>query len=189
MKKKVIVFSAPSGAGKSTILGEVLKRIPDLEFSISACNRKPRGEEIDGREYYFLSTEDFQKKISENEFLEWEEIYEGRFYGTLKKEFERIWDLGKTVISDLDVMGGMNIKNKFSENALTIFIKPPSLEILERRLTARGTDSKEDIARRIAKAEKEISFANHFDHIVVNDDLGRVVEETIGIVNKFLEKC
>lgn len=168
---KVIIFSAPSGAGKSTIVNYLLGKIPGLEFSISATSRPPRGEEQHGKEYYFFSTIEFKKKIDAGEFLEWEEVYPGCYYGTLKAEVDRIWAEGHTVIFDVDVVGGVNIKNIFGKQALSVFVKAPSVEILRQRLISRATDSPEKIGQRVAKAEEEMTYESKFDVVVVNDKL------------------
>ncbi len=183
---KLVIFSAPSGSGKTTIVHEVMKRIPSLKFSVSATTRPPRSGEINGKDYYFLSPEEFKQKIRNNEFVEWEEVYENRFYGTLKTEIERIWSEGNHVVFDVDVKGGINLKKYYAEKALSVFIKIPSLEELEQRLRTRATDSEEDIKARLAKADYEMGFAKDFDAIVVNDDLARAVEKTIVLVNNFL---
>lgn len=184
---KIIIFSAPSGSGKSTIISHLLEVIPGLEFSISATSRAPRGKEQDGREYYFFSREEFEKRAEVGEFLEWEEVYPGCFYGTLRSEIERIWAKGHTVLFDIDVVGGMNLKQKYQAQALSLFIQPPSIEILRSRLECRGTDSAEKIEERLAKAAYEMSFADRFDAVVVNDDLQQALAETENKVKQFLE--
>jgi len=184
---KAIIFSAPSGAGKTTIVKELLRAIPRFEFSISACSRGKRTGEVDGKDYYFISVEDFKQKIERDEFLEWQEVYNGSFYGTLKSEVERIAGNGNFMLFDVDVVGGLNIKRYFGDNALSIFVMPPSLETLEQRLVARSTDSPEAIAKRIAKAKYEMTFAERFDKIIVNQVLETAVEETILAVKSFLE--
>ncbi len=171
---KLIVFSAPSGSGKTTIVRHLLKQQElDLEFSISATSRAKRGEEVHGKDYYFLSFEDFKKKIKNDEFLEWEEVYRDNFYGTLKTEVERIWAKGKHVIFDIDVSGGLRIKRKFPDETLAIFVKPPSIDELKIRLKKRKTESDDKINMRIAKASAELATAPLFDKIVVNDDLDK----------------
>ncbi|MCT4614606.1 MAG: guanylate kinase [Marinifilaceae bacterium] len=187
MSGKLIIFSAPSGAGKSTILNEILEENFNLEFSISATSRKPRGQEKHGKEYYFLSADEFRTKVENDEFVEWEEVYENCFYGTLKSEVDRIIQSGKNVIFDIDVVGGINIKNMYKENALSIFIMPPSVEILKQRLINRGTDSKEFIEERVNKASFEMEHANQFDTTVVNSDLNKAILDTRNILNKFLK--
>ncbi|MCL1821521.1 MAG: guanylate kinase [Prolixibacteraceae bacterium] len=185
---KAIIFSAPSGSGKTTIVKHLLSLPLNLRFSISATSRAPRPDEIDGKDYYFVSRETFERKIEENAFVEWEEVYQGSFYGTYKSEVERIWGTGKTVIFDLDVVGGVNVKNKFAEQALAVFIMPPSIEALRQRLVARCTESEEKIDSRIAKAEYELSFTPEFDVILINDVLENTLAEAEEIVKDFLEK-
>lgn len=188
MDNKVLVFSAPSGSGKSTIVNHILSLYPDsMEFSISATSRAPRGEEQHGREYYFLSTEEFRQLIKEDKFVEFEEVYEGRFYGTLKSECERIWNAGHVIIFDVDVKGGVNLKKYFGDAALSIFIKAPSVEVLRERLVKRGTDSPEAIEERVAKAEEEMSYAPQFDYVLVNDDLKTAFAESEKVVEDFLD--
>jgi guanylate kinase len=188
MEGKCIIISAPSGAGKTTIVQALLKDMNQLAFSISACSREPRGKEENGIDYYFLSKEDFQKRISENAFLEWEEVYEGMFYGTLKSELSRIWGDGKTVIFDVDVVGGIHLKQIMAEKALSIFIQPPSMEELERRLTTRNTDSVEKINMRLAKAKQEIEQAKDFDVIVVNDQLDLAIKTVHSAISSFIQR-
>ena len=178
---KVIIFSAPSGAGKSTIVNYL------LEISISATCRAPRGKEIHGKEYYFFTADEFRKRIENKEFLEWEEVYPGCYYGTLLSEIDRIWAKGHTVLFDVDVVGGLNIKKKFGDNALSIFIQPPSVEVLRQRLTGRGTDAPEKIEQRLAKAEYEMTFADKFDTIIVNDKLEEAFREAEKKVRDFLK--
>ncbi|MBI9066071.1 MAG: guanylate kinase [Salinivirgaceae bacterium] len=187
MEGKLIIFSAPSGSGKTTIVRHLLDTGFNLEFSISACNRAPRGQEVHGKDYYFLTTEDFQQKIKNNEFVEWEEVYEGRFYGTLKSEVERIWKKGNHVLFDVDVVGGVNLKKQFADKALAVFVMPPSIDILEQRLNGRATDSKEEIAKRVAKAEEEIAYARHFDHTLLNDNLEAAKNEAEELLTAFLK--
>lgn len=188
MKGKLIIFSAPSGAGKTTIVRRLLKEFPELEFSVSACSRQKRSEEIDGRDYYFLSAEVFKKKIEENEFLEWEEVYQDHFYGTLKSEIQRIWDAGKHVIFDIDVIGGLNIKKIYKNKALAIFVMPPSVGHLKERLKNRSTDSDVNIETRLNKSEEEMKYAEQFDKILINDDLENAVEEATDLVKSFLKQ-
>ena len=183
---KLIIFSAPSGSGKTTIVKELLKIFPQFEFSISATSRAPRGQEQNGVDYFFLSQDEFRQKISEDACVEWEEVYNGTCYGTLKSEMQRIWSKGNVIIFDVDVMGGINLKRIFGENACSIFIQAPSIEALRERLIGRGTDTMETIEKRIAKAEFELSKAPEFDHIVVNDNLATAVENTKLIINSFL---
>src|SRR5579872_5030602 len=168
---KLIIFSAPSGAGKTTIVHHLLKKIPELEFSVSATTRKPRGDEKQGKDYYFISKEEFLHRIAKKQFVEFEEVYTGTFYGTLRTEIERIWSEGKTVIFDIDVEGGLHLKRKYDGQALAIFVQPPSLAVLIERLTGRGTDNKEKLNERFAKAEKELNYAPEFDIILKNHDL------------------
>ena len=184
---KLVIFSAPSGSGKTTIVKELLKQFPQFEFSISATSRQPRGTEQNGVDYFFLTQEEFRQKVAEDAFVEWEEVYNGTCYGTLKSEMQRIWDKGNVIIFDVDVMGGINLKRIFGENACSVFIMPPSVEELERRHRGRGTDSEEVILKRIAKAEFEISKAPEFDHVVVNDKLEVAVADVTNIITNFLK--
>ena len=188
MSGKLIILSAPSGTGKSTLVQYLLTRPFDLEFSVSATSRPPRGTEQNGKEYYFLSKEGFQKKIAQNEFLEYEEVYPGCYYGSLRSEIDRISAKGKNIIFDVDVLGGLNIKKQYNGRALAIFIAPPSLEELKKRLMIRGTDSPEMIAKRLEKAEFEMSFAPQFDVVIVNDDLEKAKKATEEVIFNFLEK-
>ena len=186
---KLIVFSAPSGSGKTTIVRHLLKQKElNLEFSISATSREKRGKEEHGKDYYFLSFEDFKKKIKNDEFLEWEEVYRDNFYGTLKSEVERIWALGKHVIFDIDVSGGLRIKRKYPEQTLAIFVKPPSIDELKIRLKKRKTESADKINMRVAKASAELATAPLFDAIVVNQDLDKALAESYTLVSNFLDK-
>ena len=185
---KLIIFSAPSGSGKSTIIQSLLQRDLNLSFSISATSRAPRGTEKNGIEYYFISPEEFRQRIANGEFLEYEEVYAGKYYGTLKSEVERILDSGRNVIFDVDVVGGLNIKKYYGDQALALFIQPPSIEELKRRLNHRATDAPEVIASRIAKAEYELSFAPKFDCIIVNDILEKAQEEAYQTMRQFLDK-
>jgi guanylate kinase len=184
---KLIIFSAPSGSGKTTIVKEVLKRIPGLEFSVSACSRSPRENEVNGKDYYFLSAEEFRQKTRNLEFIEWEEVYVNQYYGTLKSELDRIWEKGNHVVFDVDVVGGLNIKKQFPENSLSIFIKAPSIEVLRTRLVNRGTETTEQLKKRIDKAEYEMGFAHEFDIEIVNDKLEIAVNQTIEAIQKFLD--
>ncbi len=187
MKKgKLIIVSAPSGSGKSTIIGKIMEKYENLHFSISATSRQPRGTEKNGVEYFFLSPEEFKKKIDDGEFIEYEEVYPDKFYGTLKSQVERQIERGENVVFDVDVKGGINIKKQFGKRALSIYIMPPSIEELRSRLVKRGTDSPEMIDQRVNKAEQELTFANQFDKIVVNDILDIAVDETLAIVTDFL---
>ena len=186
MAGKLIIFSAPSGSGKSTIINYLLTQGLNLAFSISATSRPPRGTEQHGVEYYFLSPEEFKQRIANNEFLEFEEVYADRFYGTLKAPIEKQLKEGYNVVFDVDVVGGCNIKKYYGERALSIFIQPPSVEELRKRLVGRGTDTPEVIESRIAKAEFELGFANKFDIVIVNDDLEKAKEDTLTTLKKFL---
>lgn len=184
-ENKVIIFSAPSGAGKSTIVKHLLGKYPFLEFSISATSRLPRGEEKDGVDYYFFTKEEFKQKIEKGEFVEYEEVYAGSYYGTLKSEVERIWAKGHIILFDIDVKGGINIKRLYGSHALAVFIRPPSVETLKERLVLRGTDSPQAIERRVAKAEEELEYAGMFDRIIVNDSLECALREAEIIVERF----
>ena len=188
MSRKVLIFSAPSGSGKSTIVGHILALHPEVEFSVSATSRPPRGKEQNGVEYWFLTTEEFRARVEADEFVEYEEVYPGRFYGTLKSEVERIWDKGNVIIFDVDVKGGVNLKKYFGDDALSVFIQAPSVEVLRKRLVARGTDSPEEIERRVNKASEEMTFAPLFDHILVNDDLAEAFAEAEQVVDDFLSE-
>lgn len=183
---KLVIFSAPSGAGKTTIVQHLLRQMPELEFSISATTRQPRGDEQDGKDYYFISLPEFTHRIAKKQFVEFEEVYTGTFYGTLRTEIERIWEKGKTVIFDIDVEGGMHLKRKYGEQALAIFVQPPSLEVLIERLTGRGTDSSEKLQERFAKAEKELNYAPQFDIILKNHDLETACKEAKELVKNFI---
>ncbi|TKC00520.1 guanylate kinase [Pedobacter cryophilus] len=190
MKKgKLIIFSAPSGAGKTTIVQHLLKTFPDkIAFSISATTRQARGDEQHNKDYYFISKDEFLHKVAKHEFVEFEEVYSGTFYGTLHSEIERIWNEGKSVIFDLDVEGGLRLKKKYEENALAIFVQPPSLEVLIERLKGRGTDSDEKIIERINKAAKELAYAPKFDVILKNDDLHTACSQAEDLVLNFMNK-
>ncbi len=189
MRGKLIVVSAPSGSGKSTIVQWLMKEHPELKlyFSVSCTSRPPRGTEQDGVEYFFITPEEFKAKIQDDAFLEYEEVYENRFYGTLKSQVERQREAGQNVVFDVDVKGGVNIKQFYGDEALSLFIQPPSVEELRRRLEGRGTDSPEAIAERIAKAEYELTFAPRFDHIIINDDLETAKQETLQVLKTFME--
>ena len=178
--------SAPSGAGKSTIIGRLLEKFPRLEFSISCTSRPPRGKEVHGREYYFLSNDEFKARAGAGEFVEWEEVYAGTCYGTLRSEVDRIWEKGSVIVFDVDVKGGVNLKKTFGASALSVFIMPPSVEELRRRLVGRGTDSAETIEKRVAKAEQEIAHAPQFDRVIVNDSLEEAVAEAEKTVAEFI---
>ena len=186
MSGKLLIFSAPSGAGKSTIVRRLLQELSQLSFSISATSRAPREGEEDGRHYYFLTESEFREEIEKDAFLEWEEVYSGVFYGTLRQEVERLWAIGKQVVFDIDVQGGLNLKTQFQNRALALFIQPPSLQILEERLRGRGTESEEQLKMRIDKAEKEMELADRFDGIILNDDLEKAVEQALEQVQNFL---
>src|SRR5690606_12556379 len=186
MEGKLIIFSAPSGAGKTTIVRHLLDRFPQLAFSVSATTRPPRAGEVDGRDYYFISKEDFLHRIARHEFVEFEEVYSGAFYGTLLSELERIWKVGKHVIFDIDVEGGLRLKKKYPGRSLAIFVQPPSLDTLKARLAARGTDSAEKLEERYRKASRELDYAPRFDHILVNDELEKACAEAERLVGDFL---
>jgi len=183
---KLIVISAPSGAGKTSIVHQLLKFIPELSFSVSASSRERRGNEVDGKDYYFLGVEGFQKKIKEDAFLEWEQVYENQYYGTLKSEIKRIWSEGKIVIFDVDVVGGLNIKKQYPKECLSIFIMPPSIEVLAERLIGRGSESDESVKKRLDKAEEETSKSGQFDTIILNDDFKTACEQTKEIITNFI---
>jgi guanylate kinase len=185
---KLIIFSAPSGAGKTTIVRHLLEQNLNLEFSISATSREKRHTETDGKDYYFLSPEEFRRKIENNEFLEWEEVYAGDFKGTFKSEIERIRNAGKHVIFDVDVVGGCSIKKIYGADALAVFVQPPSVEELRKRLVSRSTDAPDVIEKRVAKAEFELTFANQFDCIIVNEDLARAFEDAERCIREFINK-
>lgn len=186
----LLIFSAPSGSGKSTIIQWLMNEHPELKlaFSISATSRPPRGTEQNGVEYFFLSPDEFRQKIQDDEFLEYEEVYQDRFYGTLKKQVERQLEAGQNVVFDVDVKGGCNIKEFYGDRAMSLFIQPPSIEELRRRLINRGTDDMEQIEKRLAKADYELTFASRFDHIVVNDILEDAENEALCLINEFLKK-
>ena len=185
---KAILFSAPSGCGKTTIIGQLMQYFDCFDFSISATSRQPRGQEQDGRDYYVLSREEFMRRVDKGDFLEWEEVYQGTCYGTLKSEISRIWDAGRVIVFDVDVNGGCNIKRYFGDDALSIFVMPPSLEVLEQRLRSRGTDSEEAIVKRLGRSAEELKQAPQFDVTIVNDDLQRAVAEAKGVIEKFLDE-
>jgi guanylate kinase len=185
---KLIIFSAPSGAGKTTIVRHLLEKFPNLSFSISATTRELRGSEKHENDYYFITKEDFLHRVARQEFVEFEEVYSGTFYGTLRSEIERIWNEGKHVIFDIDVEGGLRLKRKYEDDALAIFVQPPSLEVLKERLSGRGTDSEEKLQERYIKAEKELKYADKFDVILKNYDLGTACKEAEKLVTDFLNK-
>jgi guanylate kinase len=185
---KIVIISAPSGSGKSTLIGKLMKiKELKLEFSVSATTRAPRGKEVDGKDYYFLSVSDFQQRINADQFVEYEQVYEGRYYGTLRSELDRIFAKGHNIIFDVDVEGGINLKKIFGDDSISVFIQPPSVEELRRRLVGRGTDSAEEIEKRVSKAAQEIERAPMFDKIVINDDLDTAFKEFSEIVGGFLK--
>lgn len=186
MQGKLIIFSAPSGSGKTTIVRHLLTRDLNLEFSVSACSRPQRVGEVDGKDYYFLSVDEFKQKIKNEEFVEWEEVYTNNFYGTLRSEIKRIWARGKHVVFDVDVKGGLNLKKQFGDDALAVFVKAPSIKHIEERLKMRDTETPESFARRIQKAAKEMETASDFDVILVNDDLNNALREAERIVKDFV---
>ena len=183
---KVLIFSAPSGSGKSTIVNHILGLHPEIEFSVSATSRAPRGEEKDGVEYFFYSADIFRLLVRDDKFVEYEEVYPDRFYGTLKAEVNRIWARGNVIIFDVDVKGGVNLKKYFGDQALSVFIQAPSVEVLRERLVNRGTDSAEDIEKRVAKAAEEMTYAPKFDKVLINDDLATAFAEAEAMVDGFL---
>lgn len=185
-KDLVVIFSAPSGAGKSTIVKHLLKKYPNMEFSISATSRQPRGEEKDGREYYFFSVDQFESKIKNGDFVEYEEVYKGSYYGTLRSEVRRIWNKGHVILFDIDVKGGVNLKRLYGGNALAVFIMPPSIEVLRQRLVSRGTDSLANIDKRVAKAAEELTYRDKFDKVLVNDNLDTALLEAEKMVADFI---
>jgi guanylate kinase len=186
MKGKAVIFSAPSGSGKTTLVKHLLQSGLDLEFSVSACSRKPRQNEVHGKDYYFLSAEEFQKGIENGDFVEWEEVYPDHFYGTLKSELERIWNAGRHVIFDVDVVGGNNLKKIFGDDALAVFVRPPSMDVLEQRLRDRSTDPEDRIRDRLEKASAEMEYEDGFDVTIVNDRLEDAMSEAERIVSAFL---
>lgn len=187
-KRKVLIISAPSGAGKSTLVSHLLKAGLPLMFSVSATSRKPRGNEVDGREYYFITAAEFRKRVRRGEFVEWQEVYKDHYYGTLHQELERISDEGKIPLFDVDVMGGINLKNIFGEDALSVFVMPPSVEELRKRLIRRGTDSPEKIEMRVEKAASELLLADRFDLVIINDNLETACAAIMRIVTEFIEQ-
>ena len=188
MTNKLIVFSAPSGAGKTTLVKYILKSFSEIQFSISATSRKARGEERDGKDYYFLSNQEFKARIKNDEFIEYEEVYGGNYYGTLKSEVDRIWKDKKIAIFDIDVVGGANIKGMFPDETLSIFVMPPSIDILKRRLIERGDVSKEEIDVRIKKAESELDYASKFDNIIINNDLEESKKIALTLIKEFIDE-
>ena len=187
-KGKAIIISAPSGAGKTTLVKRLLKTNLPIKFSISACSRKPRENEINGKDYYFLTIDEFKTQIQNKSFIEWEEVYQNNFYGTLKDEIDGIWNIQKHVIFDVDVLGGISLKKYFGKNAISIFIKPPSLKTLSQRLIKRNTENETSISIRIEKSKKEMEYINQFDCIIENDDLNDATKNIIGVVEEFIIK-
>jgi len=183
----VIIFSAPSGAGKTTIVHALLKEIPELTFSISACSRLPRENEKDGKDYFFIGVEQFKDQIEQDQFVEWEEVYKEHYYGTLKSELSRIWSEAKTVVFDVDVQGGINLKAKFNNSALSVFVMPPNIEVLEHRLRMRKTETEEKIKQRIEKAEAEMKLSNKFDVVIKNDNLENAIDEAKKLIHNFIK--
>jgi len=187
-KRKVLIISAPSGAGKSTLVSHLLEAGLPLMFSVSATSRKPRGNEVDGREYYFITAAEFRRRVRRGEFVEWQEVYKDHYYGTLHRELERIYGEGKIPLFDVDVMGGINLKKIFGEDALSVFVMPPSVEELRKRLIRRGTDSPEKIEMRVEKAASEILLADRFDLVIINENLEKTCAEIMRIVTEFIEQ-
>lgn len=186
-KRKIIIITAPSGSGKTTLVKLLLKRLPELSFSVSACTRKPRAGEQDGKDYYFISAEEFQHKIEQKEFLEWEMVYPGKYYGTPKSELERIWDRHQYPLVDIDVQGALRVKKQFQGESLSVFIQAPSLEVLEQRLRSRGTETEESVRERIQKATIELSYVSEFDAVIINDRLEDAQELLYQTVSGFLK--
>lgn len=184
---KCIIVSAPSGAGKTTIVRALMDQMAPLSFSISACSRMPRGNEKEGVDYFFIGAEEFKKRIEENAFIEWEEVYPGHYYGTLKSEVEKLWKHGKVVVFDVDVVGGINLKKKFGDNALSIFIQPPNLDVLGKRLRSRNTETEAKVVERLTKATWEIGQSNQFDHVILNDILTVAIEKAVHLTTHFIE--
>ncbi|TAE82532.1 MAG: guanylate kinase [Bacteroidetes bacterium] len=185
---KVVIFCAPSGSGKTTIVKHLLSNDSRIAFSVSACTRAKRANELDGKDYYFISQDDFKQRIQQGEFLEYEEVYGGNYYGTLKSEIQRIWAMNKAVIFDVDVVGGLNIKNHFGNQALAVFVKPPSVKILEERLRFRSTETEETLQMRLKKALHELSYENKFEHVLLNENLELTLQQAETLVNKFLNQ-
>jgi len=188
IQNKIIIITAPSGAGKTSITHHLMQTFPQLAFSISAATRQARGTEQNGKDYYFIGEPDFKQKIQQNEFAEWEMVYEGKYYGTLKSELQRIWDEEKIPVLDIDVKGAIHVKGQYPDSCITLFIVPPSVEELKKRLETRGTETTESLAARINKAAYEISFKDHFDEQIVNDDLKKACAEAEAIINDFIQR-
>ncbi|MFN3530061.1 MAG: guanylate kinase [Bacteroidia bacterium] len=186
MNGKLIIFSAPSGSGKTTLVHHLIAVLPELRFSISATSREKRGQEVNGRDYYFLSNSEFKQKIANNDFVEWEEVYSDTYYGTLRSEIDRLLKAGKSVIFDVDVQGGLNIKKQYGPQALAIFVQAGSLEVLQQRLTHRNTESPEKLQMRLDKAATEMQYANQFDYILVNDELEQAKQKAVEVVGDFI---
>jgi guanylate kinase len=186
-QKKLLMFCGPSGSGKTTITQHLIKRVSGLGFSVSATTRPKRAGEKEGEHYYFLSNDEFRKKIQNGDFVEWEEVYDNVFYGTLRSEIERIWQYGKHVIFDIDVEGGLNIKNQYPENSLAVFVQPPSIEHLRQRLMERATDHLENIEKRVTKAVHELRYAPRFDHVIINMDKNKTLDEAVRLVKNYLK--
>lgn len=186
-QEKIIIITAPSGAGKTSITKHLLQQFSNLSFSISAATRQPRGEEKNGVDYYFMSVEEFQQKINENAFAEWEMVYEGKYYGTLKTELQRMWNEGKVPVLDIDVKGAIHIQQQYPGKTLSLFIKPPSVDVLRKRLESRGTETAESIETRVSKASYEISFSHSFDKVIVNEELQKACAEAETVVKEFLQ--
>jgi guanylate kinase len=184
--QKILIITAPSGAGKTSITHFLMKTFPVLSFSVSAATRQARGNETNGVDYHFITLEDFKKKIQQKEFAEWEMVYEGKYYGTLKSELKRIWSLGKVPVLDIDVKGALHVQQQYPENTLSIFVEPPSVDELKKRLLSRGTETEESLSSRVNKASYEISFKDHFDKIIINDNLDSACEQALKIVGDFL---
>ncbi len=186
-KNKLLIITAPSGAGKTSITKHLMQHFPQLAFSVSAATRQPRGMEKDGVDYHFISTEDFKQKIQHNEFIEWEMVYEGKYYGTLKTELEKIWGQDKIPVLDIDIKGAIHVQQQFPETSLSLFIEPPSVDELKKRLQSRGTETAESLAARVNKASYELSFKDHFNKIIVNDDLQKACAAAVNIVGDFIK--
>ena len=187
LQNKIIIITAPSGSGKTSITRHLMTAYPQLAFSVSAATRSPRGSERNGVDYYFISVDNFKEKIQRNEFVEWEMVYEGKYYGTLKSELNRIWQKNEVPILDIDVKGAIHVQQQYPQQTLSIFIQPPSVEELKKRLEGRGTETKESLAARVNKASYEISFKNHFNKVIINDELGRACKEAEEVVGRFLK--